>query len=166
MSGSFKKYVRRYLRGTKSLFVGMNTSMRVMVQKKVTEQYPENRHTTLKVPERHRAQLQMVAGEDGQWLCVACGLCQNACPNDTISIESEWVVNEEGKKKKKLTAYHYDLGSCIYCGLCVDVCPHGAIRFNNHFENAVFNREHLKMRLDQPKNEKWAENGTRISNGE
>ena len=55
----FKEYLKGYVGGVKSLLVGMRTSMKVFCQKKITEQYPENRHTTLHIPERHRAMLVM-----------------------------------------------------------------------------------------------------------
>ena len=44
--GTFKEYINGYAFGVKSLLVGMRTSMKVFMQKKVTERYPENRHTT------------------------------------------------------------------------------------------------------------------------
>ena len=53
-----------------------------------------------------------------------------------------------GKPKKVLDEYIYDLGSCTYCQLCVNSCPHNAIEFRNTFENAVFNRAKLVLRLD------------------
>ena len=116
--GSFKEYINGYAFGVKSLLVGMRTSMKVFMQKKVTERYPENRHTTLHIPERHRAMLVMPKDENGN----------NKC----------------------LVKYEYDLGSCMFCQLCVNACPHDAIRFSNHFENAVFEREKLVMTLNEP----------------
>ena len=98
--------------------------------------------------------------DEGKNKCIVCGLCQTACPNDTIHVISETVVDEEtGKKKKKLVKYEYDLGSCMYCNLCVEICPTGAIDFNTEFENSVFNRDLLNMTLnvpekDQPEKEK------------
>ena len=148
--GSFKEYINGYAFGVKSLLVGMRTSMKVFMQKKVTERYPENRHTTLHIPERHRAMLVMPKDENGENRCVACGLCQMACPNGTINITSETRETEDGKKKKVLLKYEYDLGACMFCQLCVNACPHDAIRFSNHFENAVFEREKLVMTLNEP----------------
>ena len=82
--------------------------------------------------------------------CIACGLCQMACPNDTIRITSESVLNEEtGKKKKVLVKYEYDLGACMFCQLCVNACPHGAIEFTTEFENAVFDRATLVQTLNK-----------------
>lgn len=146
---SFTKYVRRYYKGTKSLCVGMRTSLRVFFRKKVTEQYPENRHTTLHIPERHRAMLTMIHDSDNHHRCVACGLCQMACPNDTIRVTSEMREDAEGKKKKVLVEYIYDLGACMFCQLCVNACPHQAIQFSNDFENAVFEREKLVLKLNR-----------------
>lgn len=132
----------------KSLLTGMGTSMKVFCQKKVTEQYPENRHTTLYVPERHRAMLEMPHDAENRHHCIACGLCQMACPNGTIRVVSEMREDAEGKKKRVLVRYEYDLGACMFCQLCVNACPHGAIRFTNEFENAVFEREKLHLVLN------------------
>lgn len=57
---NFKEYIEGYASGIKSLLIGMRTSMKVFWQPKVTEQYPENRHTTLHIPERHRGRLVMI----------------------------------------------------------------------------------------------------------
>ena len=83
---NFNEYIKGYYRGVKSLLIGMRTSMKVFCQKKVTEQYPENRHTTLHIAERHRAMLVMPHDEEGNNRCIACGLCQMACPLSLIHI--------------------------------------------------------------------------------
>ncbi len=147
---TFKEYFRGWATGLKSLATGMGTSMKVFRQKPVTEEYPENRHTTLHIPERHRGRLRLVTDENGQPRCIACGLCQMNCPNGTIQIEADTVETPEGRKRKQLKAYHYDLGSCLYCQLCVEACPHGAIEFSNDFENAVFERDRLRLDLTKP----------------
>lgn len=146
---TFKEYIQDYTWGIKSLLIGMKTSMKVFCQKSVTEQYPENRKTTLHIPERHRAMLTMPVDENGNNHCIACGLCQNACPNGTIHITTEMRENEEGKKKRVLVKYEYNLGSCMFCQLCVNACPHDAIRFSNEFENAVFEKEKLVLTLNK-----------------
>ena len=56
--------------------------------------------------------------------------------------------DEDGKKKKVLVKYQYDLGSCMFCELCVNACPHGAIAFSNDFENAVFEKDKLILQLN------------------
>ncbi len=144
-----KNYIKRYFTAIGSLLIGMRTSMKVFMQKSVTEQYPENRHTTLHIPERHRAMLYMPVDENGKNRCVACGLCQNACPNGTIRLTTATVETEDGKKKKVLEKYEYNLGSCMFCQLCVNTCPHDAIRFSNDFENAVFDKSKLILTLNK-----------------
>ncbi len=147
--GNFKDYIKGYTFGIKSLMVGLRTSMKVFREKNITEQYPENRHTTLYIPERHRAMLTMPHDENGNNKCVACGLCQMECPNGTIRITTETRETEEGKKKKFLVKYEYNLGSCMFCQLCVNICPHDAIKFTNDFENAVFEKEKLVLTLNK-----------------
>ena len=133
----------------KSLSTGLKVTLKEFFTRKVTEQYPENRKTQ-HISERHRARLVMPHDADGNNKCIACGLCQQACPNGTISIKTAMVTDEEtGKSKKVLVEYSYDLGACMFCQLCVNVCPKNAIEFSNEFENAVFDRKKLVLKLNR-----------------
>ena len=85
----------------KSLLSGLKVTLTEFFTPKVTEQYPENRKT-LKISERHRARLIMSHDENGANRCIACGLCQNACPNGSISIVTKSVTDEETGKSKKV----------------------------------------------------------------
>ena len=143
----FKQYITSFFSGLRSLLVGMRTTLRVFFRKKTTEQYPENRDT-LKMFDRFRGQLVMNHNDRNEHRCVACGICQMNCPNDSIRVVSETVEDEQGKKKKVLVRYEYDLGSCLYCQLCVRSCPHDAIEFDTAFEHAVFTRGKLVRQLN------------------
>ncbi len=141
-------YFNGIVQGIKSLCTGMKVTFREFFTKKVTEQYPENRNT-LKISDRFRGCLIMPVDENGNNKCIACGLCQMACPNDTIAIISETVEDADGKKHRQLVDYQYDLGACMFCQLCVNACGHDAICFVNDFENAVFDRTKLVQHLNK-----------------
>ena len=137
---SNNSYFKGIAEGVKTLAVGMKTTMKEYFTPKSTEQYPENRKTTLHVSPRFRGRLVFERNEDESYKCVGCTLCEKSCPNDTIKITTEMVEDPEtGKKKRKLVDYQYDLGDCMF----------GAIKFVNDFENAVFDREKLVFHLDK-----------------
>lgn len=142
-----KTYIGGILSAVKSLTTGLKTSIKIFFEKDETEQYPENRKT-LKFSDRNRFCLEMPHNERNEHKCVACGLCQMACPNDSIHVYSETVTTAEGKKKRQLVRYEYNLGQCMFCNLCVRACPHGAIRFNQEFEMAVFDKSKLILKLN------------------
>lgn len=144
---STQEYFNSFLSGLFSLLKGMGITLREFFTPKTTEKYPENR-ATLKMFDRFRGELVMPHNEKNEHKCVACGLCQMNCPNDTIHLETEMITDEEGKKKKVLVKYKYDLGSCLFCQLCVKNCPYGAIEFRPTFEHAVFTREKLVRQLN------------------
>lgn len=144
-----KSYFGEIGAAVKTLALGMKTTLKEYFTAKSTEQYPENRKTTLHVAARHRGRLVMNRDENGNVKCVACTLCEKACPNDTIKITSQMVTTEDGKKKRQLVDYQYDLGDCMFCELCVNACNFNAIKFTNDFENAVFDRDKLVLHLDK-----------------
>ena len=135
--------------GLKTLATGMKITWKEYFTPKSTEQYPENRKTTLHVAERHRGRLVMLRDENGAVKCTACTLCEKTCPNGTIKIKTEMVTTEDGKKKRRLVDYQYDLGDCMFCQLCVNACNFDAIEFVNDFENSVFDRSKLVLHLDK-----------------
>lgn len=144
---SIKEYFSSLFKAIVSLVKGLEVTGKELVTPKVTEQYPENR-ATLKIADRFRATLAFDYNADGTHKCIACGICQNSCPNGTIEVQSKMVETADGKKKKKLDKYIYDLGSCTFCMLCVTNCPTKAIKFTNEFEQAVFTREKLVKQLN------------------
>lgn len=145
--GSVKDYFKEFGQGLSSLIKGMEVTGKEFLTKKVTECYPENRDNVPVAP-RFRAILTLKYDAEGRHKCISCGLCQRSCPNGTITIESKMVEMPDGKKKKKLYNWIYDLGSCTFCQLCVTNCPTHAIEFSNDFEQAVFTRSKLVKKLN------------------
>lgn len=92
-------YFGGLMHGIGSLLTGMKTTMTVFCRRKVTEQYPENR-ATLEMFDRFRGTLTMPHNDRNEHHCIACGLCQIACPNDTIKVTSEMIETEDGKKRR------------------------------------------------------------------
>ena len=145
--GSVKDYFSSLGSGIMSLIKGMQVTGKEFVTPKITEKYAEDRET-VKVPERFRAILQLKYDADGNHKCIACGICERNCPNGTITLTTKMVDTADGKKKRKLDKYQYDLGSCTFCQLCVTSCPQGALEFSNDFEQAVFTRDKLVKKLN------------------
>lgn len=145
--GSVKDYFSSLGSGSLSLIKGMQVTGKEFVTPKITEKYPENRETH-HIPQRFRACLELIYDEEGNHRCIACGTCERSCPNGTINVVTKMVDTWDGKKKKKLDKYVYDLGSCTFCQLCVVSCPTNALTFSNDFEQAVFTRSKLVKTLN------------------
>lgn len=148
--GSVKDYFSSLGSGLASLVKGLQVTGKELVTPKITERYPEDRETR-HVPQRFRACLELIYDAEGRHRCIACGTCERNCPNGTITVQTKMVETPDGKKKKKLDRYIYDLGSCTFCQLCVTTCPTNALDFSNDFEQAVFTRSKLVKQLnDRP----------------
>ena len=83
-----RSYIGGIFWGVKTLCVGLKTTMRELFTKKITEQYPENRNE-LKMFDRFRGSLTMPHNENNEHKCVACHLCEMACPNGSIQVIHE-----------------------------------------------------------------------------
>jgi len=157
---SISEYFKSLGTGIVSLVKGLQVTGKELVTPKITEYYPEDRDT-YKWPERFRARLELIYDAEGRHRCIACGTCERVCPNGTIKLETKMVESPDGKKKKKLAVYNYDLGTCTFCDLCVTNCPTDALEFSNDFEQAVFTRDKLKKvlnsREDRQEDANWPE---------
>jgi NADH-quinone oxidoreductase subunit I len=118
-------------------------------KKILTQQYPENR-ATLYIPERFRAQVVLPHDENNEHACTGCTLCQLACPNDSIKIVTSTETLPDGKTRKKLEKWIYNLGSCTFCNQCIEACPSDAIKMDNAFELSVYNSKELIRTLNKP----------------
>jgi NADH-quinone oxidoreductase subunit I len=119
---------RHFFRNLRGFVTGKNRTDFVV-------QYPEER---IEFPEAFRGMPVLVALDNGQPRCVACGLCEFACPTDCISI----VPGElEGAGIERYPeAFDIDMSRCMFCGLCEEACPEEAIVMSPQVEIATFDR--------------------------
>jgi NADH-quinone oxidoreductase subunit I len=146
-----KQYFGEIISGVRSLLKGMSVTGYYFLHPKeiITQQYPENRDT-LNIPEIFRGELIMTHNENNEHKCTGCSACQLACPNGSITIISDKIETESGKKKKIIDKHIYNLAMCTFCNLCVRACPTDAIIMSNGFEHAVYDRMSLIKTLNKP----------------
>jgi NADH-quinone oxidoreductase subunit I len=100
----------------------------------VTQQYPEVKP---ELSPGFRGFHALMRDEHGKEKCIACCLCEGACPTNVITIYSEEGLNQE----KIPVRYDMNMLRCIFCGLCVEVCPVEAIVMTPYYEFANYSRE-------------------------
>ncbi len=116
---------------------GMATTLKHFFGKKYTIQYPEERAP---LPVGFRGLPRLLYDEDPSNLrCVACRICENACPVDVIHIDT----HRGEDRKMVLDRFDLEAGGCVFCGLCVEACPVKAIQMSHHFELAATDRNNL-----------------------
>ena len=129
------QYWKDIIGGTKSLFVGLNITAREFFKPVITEQYPWTAPT---MTPRFRGHIELVGNEEGKSLCIACGMCQRACPSGCITVAGK---KPEGSKKKVVSKYILDFTTCSLCGSCVESCKFSAIRFSMDYNLASTRKE-------------------------
>ena len=114
------------------LLKGLGITMRHMVSKSVTVQYPDE---IAPLPPRSRGVIALKEEN-----CTMCMLCARECP--------DWCIYIEGHKEKRpprraggrdrtvsiLDRFDIDYALCMYCGICVEVCPFDALFWTPEYE--------------------------------
>ncbi len=121
---------RHFFRNMRGFLTGKNLTFVV--------QYPEQ---TLDYADAFRGMPVLVGLDNGNPKCVACGLCEFACPTDCISIVPGEL--ESAGIERYPEVFDIDMSRCMFCGLCEEACPEEAIVMSRETEIAGFDRKSL-----------------------
>ena len=120
---------------------GFVQTVRTFFRKNVTVQYPYERMPL--APRYMGAPGLLYDKKVDEIVCVACRICERACPDDCISMIGEKYTGTKTKKKNIVTDYWIDLARCSYCGICVEVCPFDANEMTHHIEMSYYNSDDM-----------------------
>jgi NADH-quinone oxidoreductase subunit I len=128
---------------------GLWTTIRHLVRKKTTLEYPEQRPA---IPPGYRGVPTLVMDPHGREKCVSCQLCEFVCPPKAIRITPGAIPADAptAHVEKAPEAFEINMLRCIYCGLCQEVCPEEAIFLQNQYSLSGYTRAamvHDKQRL-------------------
>ena len=116
---------------------GMILTFRHIFRRKVTMQYPEQKHP---LPDGYRGVPALVRDQVGRTKCVACFLCEWICPSKAITIKAQEI---DSNVEKGPAEFEIDFLRCIMCGYCEEVCPEQAIFLTANYEIVGTSREEL-----------------------
>ncbi len=121
---------------------GFATTLRALLRKPITEQYPEYKH---KVMPRYRGRHRLHRHPNGLEKCVGCSLCAAACPSDCIRVVAaeNTTENRVSAGERYASTYEINMTRCIFCGYCEMACPFDAITLGNDWELADINRDSM-----------------------
>lgn len=127
-----------------ALIRGFWTTLRHFFSRKRTVQYPEQRRKIY--VQNYRGFHRLNRDAQGRVKCVACMMCETACPAHCIFIHAAaapWPDREKYPEE-----FIIDELRCIYCGMCEQACPVDAIQLTQVYEPVSYTREQMIYNKD------------------
>jgi NADH-quinone oxidoreductase subunit I len=132
------KRIEKKIQGTKGLGAvyglgkGMSVTLRTMLKRSVTQQYP------FEMPDLPARTRGVIALKEEN--CTICMLCSRECPDWCIYIDSHKeqmppkTAGARPRQRNVLDRFAIDFALCMYCGICIEVCPFDALFWAPNFE--------------------------------
>jgi NADH-quinone oxidoreductase subunit I len=132
------------------LMKGLGVTLKHMLQRSITQEYPEERPN---LPPRTRGVIALKQAN-----CTVCYLCSRECPDWCIYIDAHKETHPpagggKARSVKVLDRFAIDYALCMYCGICVEVCPFDALFWSPEFEYAEY--DILEMTHEKDRLEEW-----------
>jgi NADH-quinone oxidoreductase subunit I len=102
------------------LLKGFKVTITNFFKSKKTLKFPE---VKTPVSSRFKGALALRKDENNEERCIACKLCEVACPAKAIEITSH--MRNDGTRRT--IDYNIDMFKCINCGMCEEACPVDAV---------------------------------------
>jgi NADH-quinone oxidoreductase subunit I len=136
--------------GGLGLLKGLAVTMKHMLRRSVTQQYPEVKPD---LPARSRGVIALK-----QENCTVCYKCARECPDWCIYIDAHKETHPpasggKARSVKVLDRFAIDYALCMYCGICVEVCPFDALFWSPEFEYAT--HDIVELIHEKEKLEEW-----------
>ena len=131
---SARTYVQNIVDAVVTAAIGMRITMRYLLQKPITVQYPDER---LPMPERSKG-IHYLEQEK----CLECQACAKACPVGCIEIEAI-----KHGKEREFVKFTVNYQKCLFCELCILPCPSDCIHLGPEFAFVVTDRRELVHNL-------------------
>lgn len=132
----------------KGLLKGLATSLRGMVGKPVTVQYPKER---LPLAPRYMGFPGLLWDfKQNEPACTGCQVCARYCPTECISVtmkDNPRFATGESTRRKIVDHFEIKVERCILCSICVEVCAFDAIEMTHKHEEASTTRGQLRADL-------------------
>ena len=103
----------------------------------------------MQFPVAYRGRPVLALNEHDRPNCVACGLCEIACPAYCIDIIPGENSGKQNEVERYPVAFTIDYAICIFCGFCEEACPEEAIFMSDQYDITMLDRKKMKYNMEQ-----------------